>query len=140
MVKKNNPHGSEWIWELCTTLGKLAVERRSLPIGYGHALATAQREIDMKTTHGIPISTPALSRNPNTPFIKTDFLAALQVVGAPRPSSRDDPEAIVIRVGYCEEVYDFCLSYFNEAGNGVYTKFITDYETWWEDQRELHDE
>ena len=124
--KKTNP--SDWVWGTCTVLGKQAARDKSMSIGYGHTIQVAQmcQESDKP-----PLNPEALSLS-DTPFVNTDFLAALHTVGRPRPSSEDEPDAIIQRVEYCSELYTFCLDYFGEAGSGVYTKFVTDYDKWWE--------
>jgi len=136
LPKLNVTNPSEWVWDTCTILGKQAAEKKSMFTGYGHTLEIAQMCLEQDKP---PLNPHALS--PDTPFTSTDFLAALQTIGRPRPSSEDDPDAIIQRVDYCSEVYEFCLSYFGEAGSGVYTKFVTDYDKWWEvKSRELHKE
>lgn len=150
--KLNVTNPSKWVWDTCTVLGKVAAEKKSMPIGYGHALRVMQDTEDevgnrksgtMKAMTRVQYSlAPLRLKHPlsqiDTPFTQTDFLAALQLIGTPRPSSEDDPDAIVQRVDYCSDVYNFCLAYFGEAGSGVYTKFVTDYDKWWEaSSREL---
>lgn len=150
MKKKTKP--SEWVWGTCTVLGKQAAKDKSMSVNYGHTMRVMQDSVsgDMSSKHlkakqtakyhTAPLNPEALSLS-DTPFVNTDFLAALHIVGRPRPSSEDEPDAIIQRVEYCSELYTFCLDYFGEAGSGVYTNFVTDYDKWWEVQtRELSDE